>query len=227
MAMYDRDVKITGPMKTKITNDWLGEFAEYKKVRPCAIEKIVGCISLGFWYEVSYATRIKPSICIFNLSNSSDLMSGELHVNPKRNAVITWEKHEKGAYKEAAQELKDLFPMPLVGHLTLSQVLEGYKKYKGHWYSHRRFEDPALIVAWAGRPEIALKYLEWGYEHAKDMPVQFQENAWVPIYPSKEAWFENVKARILNPDQLRQNVEDQIIHHKLTKVPRQELIIDI
>jgi hypothetical protein len=216
MAPFERDSKITGRMKTKITNDWLVEFPEYKKDHTQAVSKIIGPLCLSIWYEISYSTDIKPGASLFNLANPLDYTYAELGINPSRKS-ITWEQHERNVYKGLAQNIKELFSLPLLGPVTLSQVINGYKNYNGVKSSDRRCEDPALISAWAGRADLVKECLEWGFENKGEHCRGFN---------SKDEWFEDLKKRSSDPEQLRRNVEEQIIHHKLTKVPRQELIID-
>ncbi len=219
--MYEKDIKIDSKMKTKITKDWLVEFPEYKKTLSTTIEKRVGTIVFSIWYDVAYELDIKPQVYYFNLSNGRLDYCGDLTFEPKsRRYSLTWLQHEKGLYKEAAQELRELAPIPLEGPVTLSQVINGYKNYKDHIYSSRHFEDPALIASWAGKLDLAHECLDWGLE-------AYQKHCSVPYNGvTFGEWYESMSERISDPEALRRTVEEQIIHHKLTKVPYQELIID-
>ena len=219
--MYENDIKITGPMKTKITNDWLAEFPGYKKENPVCFCKRVGPLLITIGYEVRYSTDIRMGCSLFNLANPLDFTCGNLYTIPKsRRYSLTWEQHEKGLYKEAVAELKELFPIPLEGPITLTQVFEGYKKYvaNNHSFSDRHFKDSALVAAWARRPDKAQEYLDWGYEAYQEAKIYKP----IPI----DEWYRNMQARIANPEALRKTVEEQIEHHKLGKIPYQELIID-
>jgi hypothetical protein len=216
--MFENDVKITGPMKTKISNDWLLEFPEYKKFRPCNWKKRVGPLQLNIGYEAK-SKYIEPGASVFNLANPLDFTCGNLITTPKsRRDSITWEQHEKGLYKEAVAELKALFPIPLEGPVTLTQVFEGYKKYISypHISSERNYQDPALVAAWAGKLDKAQEYLDWGYS-------SYKEDTRYKLTP--EEWYKDMQERISNPEALRKTVEEQIAHHKLAKIPYQELIV--
>lgn len=208
-------------MKTKITNDWLTEFPEYKKTHPQVIEKRVGPLKFHIGYDIRYSTDIKIGYSVFNLSNPLDFCCANLSCEPKsRRYSLTWQQHEKGLYKEAAQELRELAPIPLEGPITLSQIIDGYVNYTGHICSARHFEDPALIAAWAYKLDLAHQCLEWGLE-------AYQEQRFVPYHRTTFGeWYDSMSDRISDPETLRRTVEEQVIHHKLIKIPYQELIID-
>lgn len=218
--MFKNDVKIDAKMKTKITKDWLEEFSEYKKTHPCVLKKRIGPLEFHIGYSVRYAVDIRIGCSVFNLSNPLDFMCANLSIEPKSWYSLTWQQHEKGLYKEAAQELRELAPIPIEGPVTLSQVINGYKNYKGHVCENRHFEDPALIAAWAGQLELARECLEWGLG-------TYQKHRSVPYHGITFGdWYQSMLERISDPEALRRTVEEQVIHHKLTKVPYQELIID-
>ena len=155
------------------------------------------------------------------VSNYLERMCANLYTVPKsRRYSITWEQHEKGLYKEAVAELKALFPIPLEGPVTLTQVFEGYKKYAANdlYCSCRHYQDPALVAAWAGKLDKAQEYLDWGCSAYKDAKIGKP----IPV----EEWYQNMQTLIADPEALRKTVWQQIEHHKLAKIPYQELIID-
>ncbi len=222
--MYENDVKIDNKMRTIISRDWLKEFPSYKKIRPQAWKKRVGPLSFNMGYDVDWGTNVKIGFSIFNLSNPRDFMSATIPLEPKsRRYSITWKQHEEGKYKEAVEELQQLSIIPIEGPAKLSQVIEAYQSYPKLKYesSPRYFEDPALIAAWAGKTELAKKLLDWG-------------SAWYEIRFCKRSdmiktdeWYQSMLAKISDPEGLRKTVEDQVVFHKLTKLPYEELIIDM
>lgn len=220
--MAKDDVKIDSKMKTKITNDWLAEFPEYKKIRPCLWKKRVGCVAFGMGYDVGYGINIKPACSVFNLSNPLDFTCANLKTEPKSRWKINWPQHERGLYKEMAEELRQFATIPIEGDVTLSQVIDGYKKYTENIVEERHFEDPALIAAWCGRLDVARDCLDWGMK-------AYQAHCKVPYQdvPSHDTWYSHMLTRISDPDALRRIVDEQIKLHKLEKVSYQELIVDI
>ena len=221
------DTKIDSKKTTIITNNTLSKFTGFRKTKPKQICAIKGCILLVVGYEVSWGTDVKISSAIFNLSNPLRRMCANLKVEPQsRRYSVTWKEFEDGKFLEAINEIKELAAIPLEGDLTLSQIINGYKNFTGSVYEERHFEDPALIAAWAGRPKVAKDCLDWGLSGVKE---KYGDNG---IYKNGESmtideWYGDMQAKIANPEKLRQDVEDQIVHHKLTKVPRYDIIIDM
>lgn len=219
------EIKIDGKMKTKITNDWLTEFPSYKKILPQAWKKRVGPILLSIWYEMEKLhLRYKISACYFNLSNPSEFTYAVLKFKPKdfHCYKIKWERHEQGRYHKAADDLRQQAPIPLEGTVTLSQVINAYKNFRDIEYEsdERYIEDPALIAAWAGKVELAKELLDWAKPY-------YEKNFNTPSRKPTEEWYQWMLEKISDPEKLRQTVEEQVVFHKLTKIPYEELIIDI
>ena len=187
----------------------------------------MGCLDISIGYSVDWGTDIKLMFSVFNLSNPRNMECANLGVEPQsRRYSVTWKEFEEGKFLEAITEIKELAAIPLEGKITLSQILNGYKNYTGHVVSTRHYEDPALIAAWAGRSTAAQEYLDWGKKGVFDKNpsgIIYKHDSQLTI----DEWYAEMQEKIANPEQLRQNVEDQIIHHKLTKVPSYDIIIDI
>ena len=220
-------VKIDNKMVTQISKVLEAEISGYKKILPKLFTKIHGCLDLSIGYGIEWGRDIRIGASVFNLANPLDFRCANLLIKPKsRRSSVTWKEFEDGKFLEAINEIKELAAIPLEGDLTLSQIINGYKNYTGHVVSSRHFEDPALIAAWAGRPEVAKDCLEWGLAGVKE---KYGDHG---IYKNGSSmtidnWYTDMQAKIANPEQLRQDVEDQITHHKLTKVPRYDIIIDM
>lgn len=224
MELFTNDIKIDRKMKTKITNDWLKEFPSYKKDRPQGWRKRVGPLDFFMGYDVKYSKRIKIGFSVFNLANPLDFTCANVSVHPKsRRESITWKQHEEGKYKEAAEELRQLSIIPIEGPVKLSQVIEAYKTHKDTPYSTsaRPFEDPALIAAWAGKLELAKELLDWG------KPYYEKNCSRNPQKKDTDEWYKWMLGEISDPEALRKTVEEQVEFHKLTKVPYEDLIIDM
>jgi hypothetical protein len=219
--MEEKETKIDGKLITRITRDWLAEFPGYKKIFPKLICKIIGPMKLSIWYDIRYSNTIRPQVSIFNLSNPAQYSSATLCYRPRRRYALTWEQHEAGKYKEALSELREISPIPLEGPVLLSQVIQAYKTdpFIENQTRSRLFEDPPLIAAWAGQMDLAQECLEWA------LPLYTKNCSRNPKYRGAEEWHSWMKECISDPETLRRNVEEQIIQHKLQKVPREDLII--
>jgi hypothetical protein len=220
--MIFQRTKIDAKMKTIIKNDWLKEFPSLKKSSPNGFSRLVGPIEISVGYSYEYGTEYRPGTSVCNLLNTTDFLYAVMSAKPKsRRCDIRWEQHEKGLYKEAVEEIKQLAPLPIEGTITLSQVIHAYRNYKGHICAQDIFEDPALIAAWCERPEVAKECLNWGLEAYKkrfNLPR---------VFDTYDEWYEHMLKRISDPKALQQLLNDQIVKFKLTKVPHEELIIDL
>lgn len=184
------------------------------------MNKFVGPLLLNLSYEV-HRQAYEPGICGINLLNARDSFHMSLLTAPKsRRSSITWEQHEKGLYKEATDELKKLFYIPLSKHVSLSKIIHAYKTYDDTVYGSYFYEDPALIAAWCGRPELAQELLDWGMEGYKDCIYRDPKD-------SLDDWYTLTQKRIQDPDALRALLTDEITRFKLEKVPYEDIIVDV
>ncbi len=113
--------------------------------------------------------------------------------------------------------------IPIEGPVKLTQVINAYKNYQFVEYSTspRVYEDPALIAAWAGQINLAKECLDWG------KPFYEKNCSRAPDKRNTEEWYQWMLEKISDPEALRKTVEEQIAFHKLTKIPYEELIIDV
>ena len=228
--MFKDKPKIDNKMRTKITNDWLKEFPEYKKHPSGRIDKVVGCIVISISYELSRLYdhyEIKSAIC--NLLNAPKWIYAALSYRPKsRRSSLTWEQHEKGLYLEAVQELKNDGPLPLEGPLTLSKLLAAYDKYKEEpGFSMHKLEDPSLILAWAGKIQHAKQVAEKNfYDWYKLVDDYEKESGKKSLHKPLDSLKEFLP-RLESQQALQKQLEEQIVRFKLDKIPRYDLIIDV
>ncbi len=219
--------KIDNKMVTQISRVLGGEITGYRKILPKLFTRICGCLDVSIGYAIEWGRDIRIGASVFNLSNPLNSSCANLGTKPKsRRSSVTWKEFEEGKFLEAINEIKELAAIPLEGDLTLSQIINGYKNYTGFVYEERHYEDPALISAWAGKPEIAKECLEWGLAGMKEKygDHKIHKNG---VNITIDEWYAEMQTKIANPDKLRQDVEDQIVHHKLTKVPRYDIIVDV
>ena len=224
--MYENRVKIDAAKKRIIHKDWEAGFPSLKKIKAGVFSKCVGPLSLRAAYSFNNGTDYKPAYSTINMLNvEGGLYACMRKEPPSRRYSITWAQHEKGLYKEAIKQLKAESQklLPLEGPITLSQIIHAYKNYDDVVYGSYFYEDPALIAAWCGRPELAQELLDWGME-------AFQEHYQVPVpleLETFENWYTLTQKRIQNPDALRALLGDEITRFKLEKVPYQDIIVDL
>ena len=217
------DIKIDAAKKRIIHKDWQAGFPELKHTPPTALRRCVGPLLISVWYSFHYGDQYRPCYATINLSNAAKGLYACMSVKPpSRRSTLTWTQHEKGLYKEAIDQLKAESQklIPLEGPVTLSQIIHAYKTYDDAAYGSYFYEDPALIAAWCGRPELAQELLDWGL-------AGYTECIYRDPKDSLDEWYTLTQKRIQNPDALRTLLQDEITRFKLEKVPVTDIIVDV
>jgi hypothetical protein len=221
--------KITPAFKKRVLKDWQVCFPTLVIKPPLSLSRRIGplLISIGFDIQ-SDRGNYYPGFGVHNLSSPRDFLISTLDTDLRTirtNATdwVTVRGHEEGKYIEAAERMKQQSPLPLKGPISLNMVIKAYKKYteETRTMSISLVQDPALIAAWAGQKEIAEKALNWGYEQFSTGGPQFQQDA-----GGLEGWYKDMKEKIAHPETLRAIVEEQVVFHKLSHIPMEELVID-
>jgi hypothetical protein len=212
-------------MKKKILKDWMELFPCMRKKWEYSFSRIVGPISINIGFDVEYNVEYHIEFSINNLSSEKAYPSLIGEPNYHRHA-LSWEQHEKRLYKEAASQLRENAYISIEGDIVLSQVIKAYEKY---WLEEDFYEyelsDPPLIASWCGRNDLAnklaLEYKEAWVERIYTEDCEEKEERLKNI----EEWYQSLLSR-LDTETLRAQVEEAIVKHKLTNLPRHELIID-
>lgn len=222
--------KITAAFKKKILKDWQTCLPGLTIDPPLCLTRRVGPLLIFVGFEVkSGRENYYPEFGVHNLSYPRDFLASILN-EPLRtlrtNAPdsLTVRAHEKGDYVEAAERMKAQALLPFEGPISLSMIIEAYQQYAIKMpalCSASTFRDPALIAAWAGKEELAREMVEWGLTGISQWSKDSQERL-----GGLHGWYKDMEARISDPQKLRQIVEEQVIFHKLTHIPGEELIID-
>lgn len=213
-------------MKKKIENDWtnlLVNFRFTKRQNNCW-SKLIGPVLVSIWYTYEYGTEYRVNFSLFNLSNPYNNVYACFLTRPKtRRSSITWIQHEEDKYKEAIGDLQLQIPISIIEPVTFLSLFDAYKNFSDLDFTtdSRYFEDPALIAAWSGNVDFARQCLDWGRRFYEKNCSQ------LPDCRSTDEWYQWMLEKISDPEKLRQTVNEQIAFHKLTKLPYEELIIDI
>ena len=216
--------KFTPALKKRVSKDWHGFFPAFAQVKPLFFKKRVGCLSVSLYLDISRGGEYyTPYYCVHNLSRELDFMSATLkrRLYTLRNTpdFLTLRWHDKN-YREAAPRMATQSYLPLEGPISLQDMIKAYQDYVMQSPTSRLMdflEDPALICAWAGEEALAQECLAWGLEVLKSWPEAKQA-----AQGGVEAWHDKMLGLIADPQKLRQIARDQVILHKLTKVPYQD-----
>lgn len=223
-------VKITPKLQKQITKDWHNYFPSMTQRHTKVLSRRVGPLEISVGYDIpSFANIYRPACYVHNLAKISEHMYAGLKIEPRpaRNKspeVLTWLKHETGHYKQVIEWLKQQSVISLEGPVSLSDIINGYMKHvkeQPYHLSIDRLDGPALIAAWAGKDQIAKDALEWGFSEFIKWPEEVQAQ-----FDGPALWKRNLEKQISDPEELRNIVEQEVIKHKLTKIPYEELLIE-
>jgi hypothetical protein len=212
--------KFTPALKKRVSKDWHGYFPSFAEIKPLFFKRRVGCLSVSLYLDISRGSEdYTPYYCVHNLSRELDFMSATLSVSSFRPTSMKIRWHDKN-YKEFTLKMREKAYLPLEGPISLQDMVKAYQDYQVNYpYPHPmpHIQDPALICAWAGEEALAQECLAWGLEVLKSWPEAKQA-----AQGGVEAWHDKMLGLIADPQKLRQIARDQVILHKLTKVPYQD-----
>lgn len=227
--MFKNDIKIDRKMNRKIRNDWAAEFPNFRKDKHTVLNRRVGPLLISLWHRIKHQTDIAPCISYVNLSNPH--ISGSLGCTLKFEDLINgynskikyyrWQEHEAGVYKDIANEFREYATIPLEGPVKLSQIIEAHKKEQ-YPTCIEVYEDPALIAAYCDKPDVAKQHIQYVMQHLREKGY---ERLWQ--HESLEAWEADMLKRIQDPEKLRRITEEQVIFHKLEKIPHEDIVVDL
>jgi len=202
--------------KSKILNDWLFFFPDLARRKPkTVLKRLVGplCLSLSFKMTTSMGADYKVYYSIHNLTYISDYMISGLSSIPLD--IMYFYEHE-AKYKKYVEKAKTEAFVPLSGPVTLDDVFAGYNKAARRPYEVR---VPTLVAAWAGEPEKAQEYLEWG----RNKLIGDQTYLGLKLQEI-DKWYEEHQKLIANPEVLRANARAEAKKFKLEFAPYQDIV---
>jgi|GEM_PF-2754611 hypothetical protein len=216
----------TPALKKRVSKEWAAYFTEFELAKPLLFGKRVGCL----WYQMALGVTSSretytPAYDATNLSRDMDFMIStiEHQYQTERNTpgYVRLCFHDL-YYRNVAARMREQAILPLEGPISLRDMMAAYQNYaevnNRSWRSDSALDDPAMICAWAGRPDLVEECLTWGL----DLIASFNEKsrARSPIDP--DAWVAKIRLLTSDPERLRQITRDRVVLHKLTKIPYQD-----
>jgi hypothetical protein len=221
-------MKLTPTVKRKITRDWLGKFPQYGVYKPMWLLRRAGPILLGIILERNRGNDwYYPIFHLHNLASAFPCVSLTLAHNLKTiktgsREFIEAEFHES-KYAEAADRLCHQAPLSCADEIHLSDVLDLYAKgFENPFLAVPTllYKDIVTILAWAGARKEAREYLDRALIESSQWRPQAIENE-----GGLDLWRARLEEAINNPDQVRMVVAEEIIKHRLEKIPSAGLIV--
>jgi hypothetical protein len=222
-------IKLTPPLKRRITQDWRNLFPEMAVFRPMWLLRRVGPLVQGIALERSSAgTVYLPIIHIHDLSKPFPNVSLSLSqsLRSRRSGSedpIAVQFHDR-LHIEAAHRLASTSLLPLRGDLTVDDVVQAYARYRsmreptsGLPVSY--FESAVRLLAWTGRTEEGLRVLS-GY--VRELRAALNGLADAP--DDLESWERSMRDVLANPATVRETAAEQIVALKVDRLPMSLLV---
>lgn len=218
----------TPALKKRVSKEWAVYFPEFGLGKPLIFEKRIGC----FVYQMALVVTSSredytPYYDGANLSQDRELMGSTLEQQYQT------EKNTPGRirlcfhdlyYRNVAARMREQAILPLEGPISLLDVIRAYQNFAEHhdrlysWVPDHNINDPAMICAWAGRPDLVEECLAWG----RRFITSTDKNHLPYSCRDPEEWTATMRLLTSDPERLRQITRDRVVLHKLTKIPYQD-----
>jgi len=221
MTTIKLEPKLTPVNKKLITNDWAARYPRFTISRPMHLLRLTGPLVVGIALDRTSGNDVyRPTFHMHCLAKSWESVSLTLCQRLKTIRSGTTEsisvRFHYDHVNDATERLKDQVKFPLCGNWNLGDVVAAYHNYMtvpGGMSPSILYEDIFAYYTWCGKRDEALIILE------DFMPTV---RSWEPYMLEREGgpdvWYAKCR-KIIEDTDVRQTVEDEVIKHKLTKIP--------
>lgn len=207
----------TPALRKRVVKDW-HYFFPSMGCRGMGFDYLLGPLKVGFGFRTgSDRENYSPEFSVHNLLQDLDFLTATLNTSLKNARgnpnTLTLRWHDKN-YRDAAHHMQEQALIPLDRPSSLEFVIDTYKHFiesRCEWELDSQLEDPVLLASWGGKLELAQECLNWSYD--------IMLNLWKRGPEKSDAWRNLMEEKISDPDKLRQIAREQIVFHKLSKVP--------
>lgn len=210
----------TTKQKRIITNDWCEALPSLTKHKNLEIHNHVGPLVVSIYLNMGRrSVYYEPFYCVHNLCRRFPVLTATLRLEGR---MIKPEQHDEMYLKEAESLVQKAY-IPIDGDLSVDDIIGGYERYFENPIldSFLEYEDLALICGWTkdkNRIEYALKVV---YEQLRLWP----EERYFSKYGGFKRWFDMLEERTWDGDELNRIYENELLNHKLTKIPERKMIV--
>jgi hypothetical protein len=217
-------MKLTKPLRRKITDDWHRLFPEMGILRSMWIARRVGPLVQGVCLDGDSANASYfPTTHLHNLCRPFPAVSLTLGQRLLSERTRTEERiyaqfHEQH-YLEAARRLTQASLLSLTGDLTLAQILDAYRGYRelrqpDSKYPVVLFEDGILLAAYSLHVDKAKGLLRDCVGEMGNWPAFVMERD-----GGIEAWERRMESWLKEPQSLRETADSQADLLRVTNLP--------
>ena len=151
-----------------------------------------------------------------------------------RNKLDTFFTLHYDGYLESAEKIRQNSWITILGPISLEDIWQGVERHCQHFFS-KGYDDfvsyevtiPIYTAIWCGEIEKAKEYLQWW----DDWNVKLEARQFHKGYKATDRYLQditdhrnNILHYIDHPDELRQIVKEEVVQHKLEKVPYQNIV---
>jgi hypothetical protein len=241
-------IKLDLKLRRQIQNDWSELFPSLGKQSTDLLRRRVGPIMLSLWLEKMTSDEVyRPRSSVVPLCNNYEILGAHLTATPDLGlSFASWREHERGKGKQMAESLRKNALLPIEGSITLSMVIETYKKMissKDYGWGEWELQDPAFIAGWAGRSEVGIAYLNWSIEKYREVNKKIEgrlEEAKekndlddIERYTNRlkernaDIWYKKAVSLVKDQKTLQDYTQKHVERMKIGKLPYEDLIIDL
>lgn len=213
-------MKYDAKMKKIITKDWAEEFPGFKVWKPTRLIRRCGPILVGVCLDSGSSSDVYvPVAHVHNLCEPFPAITlsleGRVLDSKGFSTNVKVEKHTE-TYLQFIKKIKEEYPYIDRFSMDFNELILATQKYltgRINPYQHGPYNDIVTIAAYLGQIDYAVEALNNFASIVSEWPDRACN-----IIGSVEKWKSGLLEFIENPHKLKQNVEQEIIKHKLAEI---------
>lgn len=225
-------IKFTTQLKKKVTQDWNALYPEMGVYKNMWLLKRTGPMVIGIYLDIPSGNdqyrilshvhnlcRPLPGI-VFSMAQWTSGLRGGNYVVP---AMVHEERYKQGAMKLETETL-----LKLRGEMSFIEFITAYDRYmrmkENIAFVSNHIEEIFLLHVWAGK----------SYEEIRQLLDKYKSE--MAKWPGRtlttlgeyglQGWYNKIEEAIKNRKNILETVDEEIVKHKLQKIPYKPLIID-
>ncbi|MHC1686069.1 MAG: hypothetical protein AB6733_24595 [Clostridiaceae bacterium] len=214
-------MKYDAKMKRKVTRDWESENPSFKFLKPGRLIGQNGPLLVGICFDSTNSSdEYMPIAHVHNICYPFTFISlglvGEVLNDVGLPTRVKVSKHDD-IYQEFVTRIKEDYPYIDKVDMNFNDLIIATQKYinrnNTNRFEHLLYNNIITISAYLGQMEYAFEALD----EFTDMISKWPESAF-NIIGSVDEWRNGLLELIENPEKLHENIEQEIIKHKIPKL---------
>lgn len=213
--------KFTRQDKKNITQDWLKQYPYMGIYKPMWLMNRVGPLVMGILLHVKSGNdNYIPTFHVHCLLRQSSFISLGLH-----NAIlgyVTLPRHEM-YFLKVVDEFNERVLIPYEGNITIHQIFNGYREFKKVFPIFSPdilLEEMIKLASWCNEEAMRLELLE----EAECLISSSCNKEYLDRIGGLDNWKKKMEMESANQEELQRTFEQELIKHKLEKIPVRNII---